>query len=72
MAYISYGLDRGGPQMNPDDITLGTDDGGGANNVTLCINQAVSLTTEDVILIIAAFQRRLETGDRGPADLVNI
>lgn len=72
MAYISYGLDRGGPQMNPDDITIGTDDGGNGNNVTLCMNLAANLTTEDVILILAAFQRRLETGDRGPADLVNI
>lgn len=72
MAYISYGLDRGGDMMNPDAITLGTDDGGNGNNVTLCINQAASLTTEDVIIILSAFQRRLETGDRGPADVVNI
>lgn len=72
MAYVSYGLDRNATSYEPDAITIGTDDGGNGNNVTLCINQAASLNTTDVILICQAFIRRLERGDRGPADLLNI
>ena len=61
MAYISYGLDDGSEAANaPIQIAIGTDDGGAGNNVTLCINQAAGLRTQDVILIVQAFIRRLE------------
>jgi hypothetical protein len=72
MAYVSYGLNRNIDQMNPFTITIGTDDGGNGNNVTLCMDLAVALTTEDVILILNAFIRRLEDGAYGPSDLLNI
>ncbi len=63
MAYVSYGLNKGTDQ-SPDVIfeSAGTDDGGGANNVTICINNAVGLTKEDVVLILEAFQRLFEDG----------
>lgn len=72
MAYVSYGLNRNGPLMTPTEINIGTDDGGNANNVTLCMDLTKALTTEDVILILDAFKRRLEDGRLGPADLLNI
>ena len=73
MAYISYGLDKGEEAATyPIEITIGTDDGGAANDVTLCFNQAVNLTTKDVILILEAFARRLEDSSYGPADVLNI
>jgi len=70
MAYVSYGLDRNAEDQ-PEDITIGTDDGGNGNNVTLCFDLTKSLTTHDVVLICQAFIRRLE-GNEGPADILNI
>jgi hypothetical protein len=72
MAYVSYGLNRNIAYMNPALIDIGTDDGGAGNDVTLCFNLAKALTTEDIILILAAFQRRLENGAYGPSDVLNI
>lgn len=73
MAYISYGLNKGEEAATyPIDITIGTNNGGGGNDVTLCFNQAVSLTTKDVILILEAFARRLEDSSYGPADTLNL
>ena len=70
MAYVSYGLDRGA-QDQPEDIAIGTDDGGNGNNVTLCFDLTKSLTTKDVILICQAFIRRLE-GNEGTVDILNV
>ena len=61
MAYVSFGLDRGADDQ-PDKIALGTDDGGAGNNVTLCMNQAASLTRTEVLLILDAFKRKIEDG----------
>lgn len=74
MAYISYGLNRGENSKiaNPYAITLGTDDGGAGNNVTLCIDKTKSLTTREVVEICMGFIRRLEDGKLGTADILNI
>ena len=70
MAYVSYGVDRGDKDQ-PQDIHIGTDDGGAAHNVTLCYDLTASLTTEDIILACQAFIRRLE-GSEGSVDALNI
>lgn len=61
MAYVSFGLDRNGPSY-PEDVTIGTDDGGAGNNVTLSMDKTASMTRQDVIEITKAFIRRLEDG----------
>lgn len=70
MAYVSLGLNRGAFEMQPDEITVGTDDGGAANNVTVCINKAASLTRLDVVKILESIIRRLE--DNRFNDIVNV
>ncbi len=73
MAYVSYGLNKGNEAASsPIEIAIGSDDGGAGNDVTLCFNQAVHLTTKDVILICEAFIRRLEDSNYGPTDVLNI
>lgn len=72
MAYVSYGLNRGGSQMNPSEITIGSDDGGNGNNVTLCFDLTKSLSCEDIVEILEAFKRRLQDGRLGPADVGSI
>lgn len=71
MAFVSYGLNRGADQ-SPDQIAIGSDDGGAGNDVTLAFDLTKSLTTEDVVLILEAFKRRLLDGRLGPADITNI
>lgn len=60
MASVSYGLNRGADQ-SPDAINVGTQ-AVSTYDVELRIDQTKSLTREDVILILQAFQRRLEDG----------
>lgn len=62
MAYVSFGLNRNAPSY-PEDITIGTNDGGAGNNVTLCMDKTASMSRLDAILILQAFIRRLEDGD---------
>jgi hypothetical protein len=69
MAYVSFGLDRGADQ-SPDRITIGTDDGGAGNNVTVAVNKGVGFTHEEVILVLQAIIRRLEDGRN--TDLANV
>lgn len=69
MAYVSLGLNRGALD-SPDKMTVGTDDGGAGNNVTLAINKSASLTRREVIEILKAFERRLE--DERFNDLVSV
>ncbi len=69
MAFVSYGLNRGADQ-SPDAITVGTDNGGGGNDVTLCYDKTKALTHNDIIEITKAFIRRLEDGRN--TDLPNI
>lgn len=61
MAYVSFGLNRNAPSY-PEDITIGTNDGGAGNNVTLAMDQTASMSRLDVIQILEAFVRRLENG----------
>lgn len=72
MAFVSYGLNRNGSYMTPAEITIGSDNGGGGNDVTLCFDLTKELTTEDIALILDAFKRRLEDSGYGPADVLNI
>lgn len=60
MASVSLGLNRGADQ-SPDEITVGTVAASG-NDVVLSIDKTKSLTNEDVILIVKAFERFLEDG----------
>lgn len=60
MASVSLGLNRGADQ-SPDKITVGTVAASG-NDVVLSIDKTKSLTNEDVILIVKAFERFLEDG----------
>jgi hypothetical protein len=41
-------------------------------DITLDIDLSKSLTTQDIILALQAFERRLENGDYGPKDIGNI
>ncbi len=60
MASVSYGLNRGADQ-SPDKITVGTL-AVTTNDVELRWDATKHLTREDIILIVQAFQRRLEDG----------
>jgi hypothetical protein len=70
MAYVSYGLNRGFYESEPDKISIGTDDGGAGNHVTLAMDKTKGLTRLDVIKILEAFVRRLE--DERFNDIVNV
>ena len=60
MASVSYGLNRGADQ-SPDQVNVGTL-AVSTYDVELRIDQTKNLTREDVILILQAFERRLEDG----------
>lgn len=72
MASKSYGLNRNSPTDDgPDAITVGSL-AVSSNDIELRFDLTKSLTTLDVIRACNAFIRRLETQDRGPADVANI
>lgn len=60
MAGISFGLNRGADQ-SPDKIVTGTLTVS-SNDVELRWDTTKSLTREDIILILQAFERLLEDG----------
>lgn len=61
MTSLSYSLSRGADQ-SPDKITVGTS-APGTGDVELRVDLTTHTPTrEDVILILQAFQRRLEDG----------
>jgi hypothetical protein len=63
MAYVSFGLNIGVYETEPNQITIGTDDGGAGNNVTVSVNKAAAgLTHKAVIIALEAIIRRLEDG----------
>lgn len=77
MANLSYSLPKGGGDQ-PLDITVGTN-APGAGDVELRINGSATggtggsgtITTKEIVLILHAFIRRMET-QQGQADLGNI
>lgn len=77
MANLSYSLSKG-QEDQPLDITVGTN-APGAGDVEVRINGSAAggsggsgaITTKEIVLILQAFIRRLET-QQGQADLGNI
>lgn len=69
MASVSFGLNRDVVDMSPDQITVGTL-AITTNDVELRWDNTKSLTRENIIIILKAFERRLE--DQRFADNVNI
>lgn len=69
MASVSFGLNRDVVDMGPDRITVGTL-AITTNDVELRWDNTKGLTRENIILILKAFERRLE--DQRFADNINI
>ena len=61
MAYVSLGLNLGADN-EPDAVTIGTDDGGAGNNVTVCVNLAVALNNSDIVRILQVIETFLLDG----------
>jgi hypothetical protein len=59
MASVSFGLNRGVVDNGPDNITVGTL-AVSTSDVELRWDNTKSLTREEIIMIMTAFQRRLE------------
>lgn len=70
MAYVSLGINRGAFEMQPDEIAIGSDDGGAGNNLTVSIDLTKGITRLDAVKMLESIIRRLE--DNRFNDLVNV
>lgn len=69
MAYVSIGYNRGANNEEPY-ATIGTDDGGNGNHLTVCIDLTKGWTSQEVVDTLRAVARRIENSSYN--DLHNV
>ncbi len=71
MASVSYGLNRGQSSTQPEAINVGTQ-AVSTYDIELRWDNTKALNTDDIILTLQSFIRRLEDAKYGPTDTKHI